>query len=110
MGEPKDSWRGTKNSQRVASLEDQNKVLEQVLKASREAAGGKNKSKTNQNKSDQEKNDQAEVAKASEVNSDKKRKAEIQGGSPSKKSNNQDVEMRLEPWRITLLMLQEWEN
>lgn len=44
MGEPKQT-RLTKNSQRIASLEDQNRVLEEVLRASREA-GGKNKDKS----------------------------------------------------------------
>lgn len=45
MGEPKQT-RLTKNSQKVASLEDQNRVLEEVLKASREAAGQRNKEKS----------------------------------------------------------------
>lgn len=44
MGESKSS-RATKNSQKVASLEDQNKVLEEVLKASRKAAWNRSKEK-----------------------------------------------------------------
>lgn len=42
MGESK-SARSTKNGQKVATLEDQNKILEEVLKASKEASGQRNK-------------------------------------------------------------------
>lgn len=49
MGKSKQA-RQTKNSQKVASLVEQNKVLEEVLKASREASDRKNKGKPDPNK------------------------------------------------------------
>lgn len=90
MVESKDSKRGTKNSQRVASLEDQNKVLEEVLKASREA-GGKNKTKSNQSKSDQERGEFSNDLKNSAMGSEKKRKADVTESSPAKKAKNDDT-------------------
>lgn len=94
MGESKqsDSKRGTKNSQRVASLEDQNRVLDEVLKASREASGGKNKVKSSQSKAEQGKGDNSENdKKSSDTGTEKKRKAEHQDGSPPKKHKNQEI-------------------
>lgn len=83
MGESKQT-RSTKNSQKVTSLEEQNKVLEEVLRASREAAEGKNKDKSNRNKGENPHDKTKQVG--TESNSEKKRKAKAQSGSsPLKK-------------------------
>lgn len=78
----------TKNSQKVASLEEQNKILDEVLKASREASSGKNKGKSPQNKEILLNNN--EELRDGDVN-DRKRKANTQStsDSPTKKAKNE---------------------
>lgn len=78
MGESK-TTRATKNSQKVASLEEQNRVLEEVLKNSREAVGARNKEISPQGK-----------VQGEGESSDKKRKASQSSGSssPAKKAKS----------------------
>lgn len=86
MGESKPA-RATKNSQKVASLEGQNKILEEVLKASKEANSGRNKGKPVSNK---------ELSGANPPNSGEngsaKRKADPRSEtSPAKKPREEKV-------------------
>lgn len=90
MGESKQT-RLTKNSQKVSSLEDQNRILEEVLRASREAAGQKNKEKPNPSKGISGEKEGEDPPGHVGVG-DKKRKADqqLQGESPSKKVRPQE--------------------
>lgn len=91
MGESK-AQRATKNSQKVASLEDQNKILEEVLKASREAAGNKSKVKANQEKASPGSSQDVESRRDAE-SEDKKRKAKPQAEvTPPAKKAKVDVQ------------------
>lgn len=81
MGESKQT-RVTKNSQKVATLAEQNKILEEVLKKSREANLAKNKEKTSQEKGFMTVDEKEQTAGGS-PDGDKKRKAEGQPKSQS---------------------------
>lgn len=90
MGESK-AARATKNSQKVVSLEDQNKILEEVLKASREAAGNRNKEKTPRDKSPRTGSQDSEPPRDSGSNSEgkkRKEKPQSEDNPPTKKAKS----------------------
>lgn len=80
----------TKNNQKVASLEEQNKFLAEVLKACKEHVTMKDKEKTEQAK---EKGDLREAGGSSEgASTDRKCKAKVpvEKPSPTKKARTQE--------------------
>lgn len=81
MGESK-SVRATKNSQKVASLEEQNQILEEVLKASRQQNGAKNKEKAGLENSS---NSEDQTSKEDKIEKKCKANSQSEDPSPTKK-------------------------
>lgn len=81
MGESKTS-RSTKNSQKAASLEEQNKILQEVLKASSQNSNETVINEKADPKNIQPGNSQAVGAEGDKVDGDRKRKADPQSEEP----------------------------